>query len=60
MNQEEQAVYIKGSMKMGGFANLMERVASFGGIIVTIRRPLTTIFLSFLAFKLSLILRKVN
>jgi len=57
--QEEQEVYIKGSMKMGGFANLMERVENIGSYVVTIRRPFPIVFVSFISFKLSQVLSKI-
>lgn len=57
-NEREFEVFVKGSMKMGGFVNLMERVENISGHVVAIRRPFSVIFLSFLAFKLSLILHK--
>ena len=56
-NQEEYNVYIKGQMGMGGFVNLMEHMENIGGHVVAIRRPLPAIFLSFLTFKLSTMLR---
>jgi hypothetical protein len=55
-NEREFEVLVKGSMKMGGFVNLMERVESISGHVVAIRRPLPDIFLSFLTFKLSKVL----
>lgn len=57
-NEREYEVFVKGSMKMGGFVNLMERLENISGHVVAIRRPFPVIFLSFLAFKLSLILHK--
>ena len=56
-NQEEYNVYVKGQMGMGGFVNLMEYVENIGGHVVAIKRPLPAIFLSFLTFKLSTMLR---
>jgi hypothetical protein len=55
-NEREFEGLVKGSMKMGGFVNLMERVESISGHVVAIRRPLPDIFLSFLTFKLSKVL----
>ena len=52
-NQEEYNVYVKGQMGMGGFVNLMEQVERIGSEIVTIKRPLKQVFLSFLYFKWS-------
>ena len=52
-NLEEFEIYIKGQMSMGGFVNLMEQVERIGCKIVTIKRPLKQVFLSFLYFKLS-------
>ena len=50
---EEFEIYIKGQMNMGGFVNLMEQAERIGSEIVTIKRPLKQVFLSFLYFKLS-------
>ena len=58
-NEREHEVYIKGSMKMGGFANLMERVENIGSYVVTIRRPFPIVFVSFISFKLSQVLSKI-
>ena len=52
-NLEEFEIYIKGQMNMGGFVNLMEQVERIGSKIVTIKRPLKQVFLSFLYFKVS-------
>ena len=52
-NLEEFEIYIKGQMSMGGFVNLMEQVERIGSKIVTIKRPLKQVFLSFLYFKVS-------
>jgi hypothetical protein len=59
-NLEEFDIYIKGQMNMGGFVNLMERVAHLSSYAVNVRRPLPIIFLSFLAFRSSTILRKTT
>ena len=44
----EYEVFIKGSMKMGGWANMMTRVEDIGSDIVTTKRPTLIIFFSFI------------
>ena len=59
-NEREHEVYIKGSMKMGGWANMMTRVEGIDSDIISIKRPASIIFFSFLSFKLSQVLRKTS
>lgn len=59
-NEREYEVYIKGSMKMGGWANMMTRIEGTESDIISIKRPALIIFFSFLSFKLSQVLRKTS
>jgi hypothetical protein len=57
-NEEEYEVYIKGSMKMGGWANMMTRVEGIDCDLISIKRPVPVILFSFITYKLSQVFTK--
>lgn len=58
INKNEYEVYIKGSMKMGGWANMMTRIEGTGCDIISIKRSASVIIFSFISSKLSQVIQK--
>ena len=56
--EREYEVYLKGSMKMGGWANMMTRVEGINCDLISIKRPVPVILFSFITYKLSQVFTK--